>query len=574
VTLRTRILGLFAGFALLPVILLGVGDYLHSVRAVRVALGARTDALAVRTAHDLDAAYSRAEAESHAIAHALAELEPGERPGVEQLAGLGGTATGIRVLTDGSEEYALELLAAPPGGSCGGGALGLRAAIPGSGGAREVEVRVPFERLAWSIPSLGSQLGASGYTTIADGTTGRVLFDSRCRGIEDDAGTVAMARSDGAGDDESAAAVAEPTGRGWSHASAPAAVSGLVVAVHTHEEEVIAPFRESRLSYLGAVLAGLFIAALAFTMAARRQFSALRGLTAAADQIEVGNLRPWLPPPGSDEVGRLSLAFRNMIERLSESIRQVEVSQKLASVGELASYLSHEIRNPLSSIRLSLQSLHRDLRGGFIPSDADRIIEIALTEVKRLDGVVRTVLEMGRSRETSQGSVCSVHETLAETIEVMGPRIRAQGIELEYVPRADGELVKGNPEGLRGVWINLLVNAVDALEGVGEGRIRISTSVVRSGDGEMHVRISDNGPGVPPDLVDSIFQPFFTTKMKGNGIGLPTALKTLEQCSGQIAYEPVAAGTGAVFVVKLKLADPERPDRRAPQEPQREPALR
>ena len=555
-TLRTRILGLFAGFALLPLVLLGVGDYLHSVRAVRVALEARSDALAARTARDLDAAYSRSEAELDRIARALAELGPTERPGAEWLAALGAPDAEVRVFSAGVEEYALGgTTASPPG--CGAGELRLRAPIPGSGVAREVEIRTHFEHLSWNIPSLGSQLGPSGYTTVADGQTGRVLWDSRCLGGALDV------PEEGAADSA-----------GWSRSTARATVSGLVATVYTHDEEFIAPFRQSRLRYLGAALTVLVMAAFAFVMAARSQFSALRGLTAAADQIKVGNLRPWLPPPGSDEVGRLALAFRNMIERLSESIRQVEVSQKLASVGELASYLSHEIRNPLSSIRLSLQSLHRDLRGGFIPSDADRIIEIALTEVKRLDGVVRTVLEMGRPKHTPEGSVCSVHETLAETIEVMGPRIRAQGLELEYVPRADRELVKGNAEGLRGVWINLLVNAVDALEGVKDGRIRISTSAVRTGEEEIHVRISDNGPGVPPDLVDSIFQPFFTTKMKGNGIGLPTALKTLEQCSGQIAYEPVAAGTGAVFVVKLKLADPERHDRGAPNEPQREPALR
>jgi two-component system, NtrC family, C4-dicarboxylate transport sensor histidine kinase DctB len=107
------------------------------------------------------------------------------------------------------------------------------------------------------------------------------------------------------------------------------------------------------------------------------------------------------------------------------------------------------------------------------------------------------------------------------------------------------------------VVINLVVNAIDVLDGRNDGRIRISTW---SGDAnELHVRVADNGPGVPEDVAGSIFEPFFTTKTRGNGIGLPTALRTVQPWGGTIIHEPVAAGSGAVFVVKLKLADPDVP---------------
>jgi signal transduction histidine kinase len=290
---------------------------------------------------------------------------------------------------------------------------------------------------------------------------------------------------------------------------------------------------------------------------AQGAFRSLRSVTAAADQIELGNMRPWLPPPGDDEVGRLSLAFHRMTDRLEESVRRAELSQKLAAVGELATYLSHEIRNPLSSIRLSLQSLHRDLASGFIPPDSTRVIEIALNEVNRLDGVVRAVLEMGRPEGPAEGRTCAVHDTLAETLDVLRPKARALGIELVYAPHADRDLVHGEANGLRSVVINLVVNAIDVLDGRNDGRVRISTW---SGDGdELHVRVADNGPGVPEDVAESIFEPFFTTKTRGNGIGLPTALRTVQPWGGTIIHEPVAAGSGAVFVVKLKLADPDVP---------------
>jgi signal transduction histidine kinase len=323
--------------------------------------------------------------------------------------------------------------------------------------------------------------------------------------------------------------------------------------VNTSLAEFIVPFGRARLLYKGLVLLVLVVAAGAVLLLVQNSFRSLQAVTAAADQIEVGNMRPWLPPPGDDEVGRLSLALRRMTERLDTSIQQAESSQKLAAVGEVATYLSHEIRNPLSSIRLSLQSLHRDLSAGFIPNDSARIIHIALGEVKRLDGVVRAVLEMGRPAGAPDGRTCRVHQTLEDALDVLRPKVRAQGIELEYVPRANRDLVHGDGAGLRSVVINLVVNAIDVLEGQPDGRIRISTW--SGGQGELHIRLADNGPGVPPDIAESIFEPFFTTKARGNGIGLPTALRTVQPWGGTISLENVAAGSGAVFVVKLRLAE-------------------
>jgi signal transduction histidine kinase len=314
----------------------------------------------------------------------------------------------------------------------------------------------------------------------------------------------------------------------------------------------VAPFREARLLYLGLALFMILASVGAALVLLKGSLRSLQLVTAAADEIELGNLRPWLPPPGRDEVGRLALAFRRMTERLDASIRRAELSQKMAAVGELATYLSHEIRNPLSSIRLGVQSLHRDLKGGYIPADATRIVELTLREVNRLDGVVRAVLEMGRPAAVGEPRVFPVHAALEEALEVLRPRLRARRVEVAFVPHATPDLAVGDAEGLRGVIINLVVNALDALDGRDDGRIRVSTWSVR--DEELHVRVADNGPGVPGELADALFEPFFTTKASGNGIGLPVALRTVQAWGGTIVHEPVVAGSGAVFVVKLKLA--------------------
>jgi signal transduction histidine kinase len=297
----------------------------------------------------------------------------------------------------------------------------------------------------------------------------------------------------------------------------------------------------------------LIAAAGIFSVLAQSSLRSLRSLIRAADEVQVGNMKPWLPPPGVDEVGRLAMAFRKMTDRLDESIRQSELNQKLAAVGELASYLSHEIRNPLSSIRLGLQTLHRDLSSGFIPPDASRIIEISLNEVKRLNGVVQTVLEVGRDRgEIDKDTVCDVHASIAAAVDVIMPKTRSKGVDLDFFPTANTPWVVGDPDSLRGVWLNLIVNALDALEGQRDGRILISTRQAK--DGDVHIRVADNGPGVPPYALGSIFEPFYTTKDQGNGIGLATASATLQSFGGVISYDEQASVDGAVFLIRLKRA--------------------
>jgi signal transduction histidine kinase len=544
-SLRAQILLLFLGFSVLPVVFLGAGDYYQSVDALRAIIGARGDALAEQSARELESAYTRAATEFLGAGvdpdgklgpfASIAVVDPAVR----------GQPVGGCDAEDGTVPVRLGV--APARGSHGGGTVA---------GA------LPVETLLTWAPTLRAQMGKDGFSQVLDRETGRLLFDSRCAGFtalpQADSPTPAPVVSAAASDLGNGAAGHvsvryDDAGRNMLSAIV-AAGPAWAVAVHVSEDEFIEPFRQARLLYLGLVLLVMSLAAGAFVLLAQGAFRSLRSVTEAADQIELGNMRPWLPPPGDDEVGRLALAFHRMTDRLEESVRRAELNQKLAAVGELATYLSHEIRNPLSSIRLSLQSLHRDLAAGFIPLDSPRVIEIALNEVKRLDGVVRAVLEMGRPEGADNNRTCPVHNTLDDTLDVLRPKLRALGIELVYAPRAVRDVVNGDANGLRSVMINLVVNSIDVLEGRNDARIRVSTW---SGEGgELHIRVADNGPGIPDDVVGSIFEPFFTTKTRGNGIGLPTALRTVQPWGGTIVHEPVAAGSGAVFVVKLKLADP------------------
>ena len=131
-------------------------------------------------------------------------------------------------------------------------------------------------------------------------------------------------------------------------------------------------------------------------------------LTEAADRVGAGDLSPELPEDGEDEVGRLTRAFRVMVDRVRESLRQMEASRQMAAVGQFASQISHEIRNPLTSMNLNLQGLRREVESGKIPADSSRPVELCLKEVQRLDRVVRGVLNLARPPSEDM-MPCSLH---------------------------------------------------------------------------------------------------------------------------------------------------------------------
>ncbi len=534
-------------------LLLGVGGHLQSVQSLRAVLDARREALATQTALELERGYAQARASLRSLGATLAIQGP---DGLVWPDGASLPFDTVRVIgADGSARVVWTSGASRPRpASVGAGPVLLRVEQPAGSRYRAVEGILAIDALVAAAPALSTRLGREGFTRVVDGSTGRVLFDSarpqegEVAGPPDGregvrtAGPGPTPRS-ADGDDAWRLSDFEIAGAGWQ------------VAVYTSDDEFVAPFRRSRLLYMAVVLLVLGAAAGVFSMLAQGSLGSLPALIRAADEVSVGNMSPWLPPPGDDDVGRLALAFRKMTDRLQASIRQSEESQKLAAVGELASYLSHEIRNPLSSIRLGLQTLHRDLSAGFIPPDASRIIDISLSEVKRLDGVVRTVLDVGRDHgQVDDGTACDVHATISDAIDVISPRARSSNVELAFQAGADRPWVVGEAEALKGVWLNLIVNALDAVDGRESPRIVISTA--SDGAGEVQIRVADNGPGVPAEVVDSIFEPSYTTKEKGNGIGLATATASLQAAGGSIVYDQPASVNGAVFLVRLKAAKP------------------
>ena len=317
--------------------------------------------------------------------------------------------------------------------------------------------------------------------------------------------------------------------------------------------EFSGPFGRIRSANLLIVVLITAIVAVLFLLALWRATRALSELTVAADEVGRGNFAPQLPTPGRTEVGKLAAAFAIMVGRLRDTLAEVERSRKLAVIGEFASQVSHEIRNPLTSIKLNLQELERAASTGGIRSDLTQPVEISLREVNRLDRVVRGVLQLGRGRVSGSTSF-SLHDAAAEAAESMRLGFERSGISLSIEGRGNGSFVRGDRALVESAFLNILRNASEAMPSGGAIRVASDDAAV-DGLSVSRVRIEDRGPGIAPGDRERIFSPFFTTKVDGSGLGLALAHRTIEEHHGHLRVEePEDGGPGAAFVIELPVA--------------------
>jgi signal transduction histidine kinase len=419
-------------------------------------------------------------------------------------------------------------------------------------------------RLRTLLPDEALQVafGRSGYSAVLDRASGRVLYHpsrtffrqplSMLIGPDGwDVSAVTLAQESGRftfedGDTTRVASFAALSDPSWT------------IVATTSVAEFAPPFARTRLINLAVILSAAMVISLAFLLVTKRMTRSLGALTAAADEVARGNFEPALPPSGADEVGKLTTAFGLMVHRVREMLDRIRESRHLAAVGQFASQLSHEIRNPLTSIKLNLQRLERDVADNRIPQDYSGPITICLREVKRLDRVAGGVLSVARTRAVRH-EPCSVHEAVHQGLETLRPQLDASGIEVRSDLRASSDVVAGDAEQLKGVFLNLFLNALDAMP---EGGSLQVTSELRTGDGGLGqliaVRVADRGPGVPEVLQDRIFEPFVSTKEEGTGFGLALVQQAVEEHEGAVWLED-GARAGAVFVVELPLASIEEP---------------
>jgi PAS domain S-box-containing protein len=197
-------------------------------------------------------------------------------------------------------------------------------------------------------------------------------------------------------------------------------------------------------------------------------------------------------------------------QQLQASLAQ---SEKLAAVGQLAAGVAHEINNPLTAILANAQLLQRKLPAQ--DKDLQEMVGLIIQASDRASQAVRDLLDFAR-RERYDLTPTDVNETIQRTLSLMAHELGARSIALKFDPAPDLPAVLASVDHLQGVWLNLLINAIDAID-PGPGTIHIKTGQF---DDTIQVSVIDNGMGIPPEKISRIFEPFYTTKDPGHGTGL------------------------------------------------------
>jgi two-component system nitrogen regulation sensor histidine kinase NtrY len=295
------------------------------------------------------------------------------------------------------------------------------------------------------------------------------------------------------------------------------------------------------LVYASVVLAGHL---------ARQLSRPIHELVGWTERIRLGQSLPEGPPPrGAPEFEALRNSLRDMATELESGRRRELEAERLRAFREVARRVAHEMKNPLTPIRFAVDQLKRTATVG-----QQEALEVLATESSRLEHLASEFTEFGRLPKGPAAEV-DLHELVRELASTVVPQSTTITLALEAAPAT----IVGHYEPLRRALENVLRNAVEATDG--EGHLTIASTRDVAGGGGIEVRVSDNGPGVPTDQQDRVFDPYVTGKANGTGLGLALVRQTVEQHHGHIRLEETPGG-GATFI--LALVGASEPSRTSP----------
>lgn len=265
-------------------------------------------------------------------------------------------------------------------------------------------------------------------------------------------------------------------------------------------------------------------------------------LLSGAHAIASGQLEHRIVEHGSDEIAAVSHAFNAMSDKLKEYLERAVRMEKLAVLGEFATGIAHEIRNPLAAVKTSVQALARREHD---PKRIQLLVEME-GEIDRLARVVSDLLDFGRPRVPRPGAV-SVRELFRRVAAVIEPQAQERG--LHFGCQGNPELTLwADPDHLLQILLNLALNAIQATPSSGAVVLRACAV-----DGQAAIEVSDTGCGIPGALLERVSEPFFTTKTRGVGLGLSISLQLCELNAGVLTLESTP-GLGTVVRIFLPLA--------------------
>jgi two-component system, NtrC family, sensor kinase len=283
---------------------------------------------------------------------------------------------------------------------------------------------------------------------------------------------------------------------------------------------------------------------------AQRALAPLRRLAASAKLLARGDLKQRVEVTSSDEIGTLAGEFNAMAAALEEREQRLLRSERLAAIGKIAAQITHEVRNPLSSIGLNAELILEELersKDAWGSGEARELVRAIIGEVDRLAAITEQYLRLARlprpqlEREDLNALVSSLLAFVHE--ELVGRKVIVETRFCERLPT-----VPADENQLRQALLNLLRNAAEAMPG--GGRITVETGLTDDPDRPVRVSVTDTGSGIATEIRAKIFEPFFSTKQGGTGLGLALTQQIIVEHGGAIDIES-EPGEGTRFTVRL-----------------------
>jgi len=278
----------------------------------------------------------------------------------------------------------------------------------------------------------------------------------------------------------------------------------------------------------------------------------------------------------ADEIGALYSAFGDMARQLQERQQKLEQrmvlteseleetgvrlketqqaaarSQQLASLGRLASGVAHEIRTPLTSLKLFLESFESEIA---ISPDYEEDFQVAMNQIKRMEATINRFLDFARPQDPIF-SLIEIRELIEEALLVIGPKARKQETIIQKSISSTLPKIKGDRKQLGEALLNLMVNALEAVPNRGKVIIAADLRELQTADGMQRcigIDIGDTGPGIIKENVARLFDPFFTTKATGAGLGLAIVSSTIQRHGGEVMVQSIV-GEGTTFSLLIPV---------------------
>jgi signal transduction histidine kinase len=285
-------------------------------------------------------------------------------------------------------------------------------------------------------------------------------------------------------------------------------------------------------------------------LVAQRLLAPIQTLTDGVKAVAAGDLTRVVEVRSADELGVLAREFNAMAASLDRQQRELRSAERLAAVGRISAQITHEIRNPLNAIGLNAELLAEELaRLEPPPREARALVAAISRETDRLEGVAEEYLKFARLPRGVRAAL-DVDEVVSSLLDFLAPELAAAKVAVVRDLAADLPPIEGDEAQLRAVVHNLVRNSREAMPGGGTLTVR-----TRQADGGADLVIADTGGGMPPEVLARVFEPFYTTKERGTGLGLAYARRVVAEHGGTIRCES-SPGSGTVFTLHLPAGSP------------------